>query len=120
MRDFPKAARLLTPSEFERVFQRRCAVSNDLIVLHAAPGATNAPRLGLVVSRKVGNAVNRNRWKRLLREAFRLTRDELPGLDFAVIPRGKELPTLAQLQSSFRELAGRLSRRLDSASKESP
>jgi ribonuclease P protein component len=117
---FPKAARLLTPREFDRVFSRRCAMSDDRIVLHASLGITEGPRLGLVVSRKVGNSVVRNRWKRLLREAFRLTREELPILDFAVIPRGREVPTLSELQESFRKLAAGLARRLGAASKESP
>jgi ribonuclease P protein component len=115
---FPKSAKLLTPREFDRVFGRRCAVSDDRVVLHAALGITDGPRLGLVVSRKVGNSVKRNRWKRALREAFRLTRDELPNLDFAVIPRGSEVPSVMQLQDSFRELSARLAKRLGSASKE--
>lgn len=117
---FPKSARLLTPREFDRVFSRRCAMSDERIVLHATLGIGSEPRLGLVVSRKVGNAVARNRWKRSLREAFRLTRHELPNLDLAVIPRGRELPALAELQESFRKLAAGLARRLGTASKGSP
>ena len=101
-----------------RVFSRRCAVSNDQMVLHAALGITAEPRLGLVVSRKVGNAVKRNRWKRALREAFRLVRDELPNLDFAVIPRGSDVPSLVELQDCLRVLSAKLARRLGSASKE--
>lgn len=116
--NFPKSARLLTPREFDRVFARRCAMSDDRIVLHAALGIGDEPRLGLVVSRKVGNAVARNRWKRMLREAFRLTRDELANLDFVVIPRGREVPALADLQDSFRKLSAGLNRRLGAASKE--
>jgi ribonuclease P protein component len=115
---FPKSARLLTAREFDRVFSRRCALSDERIVLHADRGMTEEPRLGLVVSRKVGNAVARNRWKRILREAFRLTRAELPNLDFAVIPRSRELPTLNELQESFRKLSAGLARRLGTASKE--
>lgn len=110
---FPKSARLLAPAEFDRVFRQRCAASDHLMVLHAARGTTGQPRLGLVVSRKVGNAVRRNRWKRLLREAFRLTYQELPHLDFAVIPRGNQPPELALLQESFRVLAARLAKRLN-------
>jgi ribonuclease P protein component len=115
---FPKSARLLKTAEFDRVFKRRCVVSDDRIVLHAAVGLTEEPRLGLVVSRKCGNAVKRNRWKRALREAFRLTRGELPALDFAVVPRGGEVPSLAALKQSFGSLAQRLAKRLQSASKE--
>jgi ribonuclease P protein component len=115
---FPKSARLLAPGEFDRVFGRRCAVSDDRIVLHAALGIADGPRLGLVVSRKVGNAVKRNRWKRLLREAFRLTSSDLPNLDFAVVPRGRVVPELEHLQASLRVLSAKLAKRLGAASGE--
>ena len=116
---FPKSARLLKTAEFDRVFKRRCAVSDCHFVLHAAIGLTAEARLGLVVSRKYGNAVVRNRWKRALREAFRLVRSELPGLDFAVVPRGGVVPSVGELQQSFQKLGERLARRLQPASKES-
>lgn len=115
---FSKSARLLKPAEFDRVFKRRCAVSDDIIVLHAALGLTAEPRLGLVVSRKCGNAVARNCWKRALREAFRLVRGELPTFDFAVVPRSGTVPSVAELQQSFRVLSDRLAKRLQPASKE--
>ncbi len=115
---FPKSARLLKLAEFDRVFKRRCAASDDNIVLHAALGLTTEPRLGLVVSRKCGNAVARNRWKRALREAFRLARGELPLFDFAVVPRSGTVPPVAELQQSFSALSDRLAKRLLPASKE--
>jgi len=57
-------------------------------------------RLGLSVSRKYGGAVQRNRLRRLYREAFRLTRHEMPvGLDLVLIPRKPEEPPLAELDA---------------------
>ena len=73
---FPKQSRLLRASEFERVFDARNSASDAWIVLYGAASELGHPRMGLTVSRRVGNAVVRNRWKRLLREAFRTTQGE--------------------------------------------
>src|SRR5262249_38391896 len=70
-------------------------------------------RLGLSVSRDCGNAVVRNRWKRLLREAFRLSRQKLPeGLDFIVVPRAEQPPKLELLAKSLVQLTWKLQKRL--------
>jgi len=113
--DFPKSVRLLTSADFDRVFARRCSTSNRLIIAYFAPSDYERPRLGLVVSKKIGNAVVRNRWKRSLREAFRLVQHELPrNLDVVVLPRRGAEPNVEQLQESLRQLAtwsdGHLSR----------
>jgi ribonuclease P protein component len=115
---FPQSARLLKTAEFDRVFARRCSISDSLMVLHVAHALADEPRLGLVVSRKCGNAVKRNRWKRCLREAFRLSLQELPAFDFVVVPRANSEPNVAELQSSFLALSQRLTRRLGSAKKD--
>ena len=75
---FPKKMRLLRASEFERVFEQRCSAADRLVIVYGAHNEVGHPRLGLTVSRKVGGAVVRNRWKRCLREAFRRTQHELP------------------------------------------
>lgn len=108
----PKESRLRHPADFDRVYRHRRSVSDPVLILYARPNELPQTRLGLSVSRKVGNAVHRNRWKRRLREAYRLTRHELPsGLDLIAIPRGPEPPELEVLCSSLVRLTRRADKR---------
>lgn len=90
---FPRTARLLRPAEFKRVYDMRQSAASGPLVLYAAPNElpVGRVRLGLSVSRRVGNAVVRNRWKRRLREAFRSVRHTVPaGNDYILVVRGGE------------------------------
>lgn len=102
---FPKSARLLTARDFDRVFAARISVANPWITIHAASNNLAEPRLGLAVSRRCGSAVVRNRWKRLLREAFRLSRAKLPPLDLVCVPKQSAAPPLPQIMGTLVELA---------------
>ena len=92
---FPATARLRSPRDFARVYELRRSAAAGPLVVYAAPAAAGAGvRIGLSVSRRVGNAVVRNRWKRALREAFRAARPRLPaGNDFVVVVRSPTPPT---------------------------
>jgi ribonuclease P protein component len=110
---FPKRFRLRSREDFRRVFERKRSVVDSLLVAYGCRSGFPYPRVGLAVSRKIGSAVVRNRWKRLLREAFRLTRDQLPpGLDLVLVPRAGAKPELASLVGSLPRLAHQLARRL--------
>ncbi len=110
---FLKRHRILRGSEFARVYERRCSVADDLLIVYGLENERNETRLGLTVSRKVGNAVTRNRWKRAIREAFRQESDDLPvQVDLVVSPRFGARPDVARVRESLVKLAQRVERKL--------
>src|SRR5438270_9971487 len=86
-----RSGRLSRSADFERVYRRGRSQGNRHLVLYSFPrgaGEGDGPRLGVSVGRKVGGAVERNRVKRVLREAFWAMAPELPGAhDFVLVAR---------------------------------
>src|SRR5947209_8717437 len=112
-RRFRPHEHLRRPADFKRVYDlRRCASDARLVVYAAANGLPHN-RLGLSVSRKFGGAVRRNKLRRLIREAYRLTRHQMAtGLDLILIPRTNAMPALAELMTSLPALVGKLAARI--------
>jgi ribonuclease P protein component len=110
---FRKYEHLRRPADFRRVYERRRSVGDAILIVYACENDLPYLRLGMSVSRKMGNAVRRNRLRRLYREAFRLTRHHMPtGYDLILIPRRFEPPTLEQLKESLPRLVGQVARKL--------
>jgi ribonuclease P protein component len=110
---FLKAEHLRRPSDFRRVYERRRSVSDDWLLIYACENGLPHLRLGCSISRKVGGAVQRNRIRRLYREAFRLTKHALPaGLDLVLIPRRSDEPALGELMKSLPRLVQLIDRKL--------
>jgi ribonuclease P protein component len=109
-----RSGRLSRSAEFERVYRHGRSTANRQLVLYTFPNAAaQEPRLGLSVSRKVGGAVQRNKVKRLLREAFARNAEALPeGHDMVVVARPDALELaeregLEGFEAALRDLLAR-------------
>jgi ribonuclease P protein component len=102
---FTKADRLRRRSEYLRVqAQGRRLYSRHFGVTLAEPAAPT-PRLGLVVTRRFGKAVRRNRMKRLLREFFRRHQGRLPYRDLVIMAKkGAEALSFSQVEQELGRL----------------
>ncbi|MGN0024620.1 MAG: ribonuclease P protein component [Candidatus Avelusimicrobium sp.] len=108
----PRLCRLHLKRDFEEIIRGGIKLQYNGVVLWARAGAredSRPVRFAVVVSRKMGPAVVRNRAKRLLREAFRLNRKNiLSGTDIIVSPRdGEKLSNVHAAQDALMTLCGR-------------
>lgn len=74
--------------EFQKVYQERKSFANRYLIMYCAKNDLGVTRLGISVSKKVGNSVVRHRVTRLIREAFRLNTDKISiGYDLVIVAR---------------------------------
>jgi len=109
---FPKHARVVNQRDFDRVFRSGSVVSDGTLVVHFCKNDLLVSRLGLSVSKRVGNSPVRNLWKRLVREAFRRqSADLMLGFDLVVRPRKGAMPDFQQVVQSFAKLSRKLAKK---------
>ena len=112
-KSFPRERRVRRQVEFDRVYGSNVYAADQVLVMSACQNELNYSRLGVSVSRRVGNAVVRNRWKRCIREAFRTQQDRLPkGIDLVVRPKRGAVCDSKSIRTSLPKLAARVAKRL--------
>lgn len=85
---FPKAARLLSGAQFHKVVKTGNRFEGSSVLVDYRQGHEGLPKLGITVSKRHGKAYLRNRFKRVVREAFRLSIARFPqGLEMNIVPR---------------------------------
>jgi len=111
---FSRDERLKGRNDFRRCIKQGVRAAGKAIVVCVIPNDLGINRLGASSTRRLGNAVARNAQKRLVREAFRLTKHELPpGLDLVVIPKVPWIePTLDELKADLVGTAQRAAAKL--------
>jgi ribonuclease P protein component len=103
--------RLLKTRQFKAAYGGRARVGDGRVVAYALANGLGVTRLGVSVGRRSGGSVQRNRIKRLLREAFRLARADFPpGYDIVLVSLGSG-GTFAEFQKSVRALVPEAIRR---------
>lgn len=110
----PRGARITRNLEVRRAFDLGRSAAAGPVVVYAFDRADGRPaRYALVVGRKWGDAVRRNRVRRLLRESFRTSRPELAvGFDMVLVPRAKFAgAAMPQVRDALRNAASRAARR---------
>jgi ribonuclease P protein component len=112
---FTKSDRILKHSGYSSLSRYGKTVRDQFFIVVYASGRDEWSRLGITVSKRVGNAVTRNRLKRIIREFFRLNKELVKGhWDFNVIAK-KDAAGLSHHQAflALTQLFGKMARKMD-------
>ncbi|MBI4830323.1 MAG: ribonuclease P protein component [Candidatus Lindowbacteria bacterium] len=104
---FPRSRRLTRQGEFRRLYRTGRKASSEYLSVYTRPAAGQKGKVGIVAGRKVGNAVERNRIRRVLREAVRINQCEiLEGTDLVIVVKNRalELPHAQLVEQLLRLL----------------
>ena len=108
---FLKREHLRLRRDFARVLDGKCKAADSVLVVYAANNDLPWSRIGISVSKRIGNAVRRHYVKRRIREAFRKSKADLPcGLDFVCIARPPAADVTVDVALSLRKLILKVSR----------
>jgi len=112
--------RLKKSYEFQAVFEKHLSSSDNRLIVYARSNQLRRSRVGISAGRRLGSAVRRNRYRRTLREAFRLLQHELPvGYDYVLIPRPAQSVSTELYRKSLLEICHRLHKRRQKINKSS-
>ncbi len=104
--------RIRSGRDFREIYAQGGVVRNRQLVVYYRPSSRGVSRVGLSVGRRHGNAVRRNRIKRVLREVFRTATEHIPGeLDIILIPRrGPQAEVYAANRDAFIHLMRKIAK----------
>lgn len=111
---FGKTRRVTRSGDFTKIIRLGTCVADGTLVLFALPRTVDDKeiRIGITIPKKMGNAVVRNRWKRLIRESFRQQQAILPaGYEFIVRPKRGATPDWIAIEKSIPRLARKAAKR---------
>lgn len=109
---FSQAERIKSPLHFEEVFKYGVVAADQTLVIHVRRNNLEHARLGLSVSKRVGDSPTRNLWKRLIRESFRKQKESFACVDIVVRPKRDAIPGYRDIYSSLPALVARACKKL--------
>lgn len=114
---FPAVCRLTSRRQYRQIYDLGIRQRARSLTLFAAPNSLDTSRVGITATRKIGDAVTRNRAKRLVREAFRRNRAKLvPPMDLVVnVHRGADATSYTEIERDFLWSFDRLIRKREPA-----